>query len=110
MLVSSLEIASSGKCHVLHLGSRNREYEYSMNGQVLEAVDSEKDVGILVHKSLKPSLQCAKASARANQFLGQLAWAVGYRDNDTFLKLYFLYVPPNLEYAIPLAVTRQRSS
>ena len=46
---------NSGKCHVLHLGSRNREREYTMGGQVLETVDSEKDVGILVHKSLKPS-------------------------------------------------------
>ena len=63
-------------------------------------MDREKDVGILVHKSLKPSLQCAKASARANQILGQLARAVGYRDKDTFLKLYCVYVRPHLEYAI----------
>ena len=91
---------NSGKCHVLHLGSRNKEQDYSMGGQSLEAVESEKDVGVLIHKSLKPSLQCAKAATRANQVLGQLARAVGYRDKDTFLKLYCVYVRPHLEYAI----------
>ena len=89
-----------GKCHVLHLGSRNSKHEYSMGGEILEATDSEKDVGIHVHQSLKPSLQCAKASAKANQVLGQLSRAVGYRDEDTFLKLYCVYVRPHLEYAI----------
>ena len=83
---------NSGKCHVLHLGSRNSKHEYSMGGEILEATDSEKDVGIHVHQSLKPSLQCAKASAKANQVLGQLSRAVGYRDKDTFLKLYCVYV------------------
>lgn len=45
-------------------------------------------------------LQCAKAATRANQVLGQLARAVGYRDKDTFLNLYCVYVRPHLEYAI----------
>ena len=91
---------NSAKCHVLHLGPRNREQEYIMSGEILEAVESEKDVGILIHKTLKPSLQCTKAATRANQVLGQLARAVGYRDKDTFLKLYCVYVRPHLEYAI----------
>ena len=91
---------NSGKCHVLHLGSRNRHQEYTMAGQILEPVESEKDVGILIDKSLKPSQQCLRAATRANQVLGQLARAVGYRDKDTFLKLYCVYVRPHLEYAI----------
>ena len=48
-------------------------------------------MGVLVHQSLKPSLQCAKAAAKANQVLGQLARAVTYRDKQTFLKLYTVY-------------------
>ena len=42
---------NSAKCHVLHLGPRNREQEYSMSGGILEAVESENDVGILTHKT-----------------------------------------------------------
>ena len=88
------------KCHILHLGRRNAMYEYTMEGRVLEAVEFEKDVGVLVHQSLKPSMQCARAAARANGILGQLSRAVCYRDKETFLKLYKVYVRPHLEYAV----------
>ena len=91
---------NGSKCHILHLGARNAEYKYTMGGTALEGVEYEKDVGVLVHKSLKPSMQCAKAAARANGILGQLSRAVTYRDRDTFLKLYKVYVRPHLEYAV----------
>ena len=66
----------------------------------MDAVESEKDVGVMIHQSLKPSLQCAIAAERANQVLGQLSRAVTYRDKLTFLKLYKVYVRPHLEYAV----------
>ena len=91
---------NSKKCHILHLGPRNAKYEYTMEGRVLEGVESEKDVGVIVHQSLKPTMQCAKAAGRANAILGQLSRAVCYRDKDTFLKLYKVYVRPHLEYAV----------
>ena len=47
-----------------------------MGSRVLEAVESEKDVGLAIHKSLKPSFQCARAASKANLVLGQLARAV----------------------------------
>ena len=87
------------KCHILHLGAGNARYEYTMGGTKLEAVEYEKDVGVLVHQSLKPSMQCARAAGRANAILGQLSRAITYRDKDTFLKLYKVYVRPHLEYA-----------
>ena len=64
------------KCKKIHMGRSNTNYEYSMGGRVLEAVESEKDVGVAIHKSLKPSLQCARAASKANLVLGQLARAV----------------------------------
>ena len=80
--------------------AKNREFEYVMGGQVLEKVESEKDVGVMIHQSLKPSLQCAKAAGKANQVLGQLSRSITYRDKQTFLKLYKVYVRPHLEYAV----------
>jgi hypothetical protein len=71
-----------------------------MEGRVLEGVECEKDVGVIVHHSLKPGMQCAKAARRANAILGQLSRAVCYRDKDTILKLYKVYVRPHLEYAV----------
>ena len=91
---------NAGKCHILHLGARNVRHEYTMEGNKLEAVEVEKDVGVLVHQSLKPSMQCARAASRANAILGQLSRAITYRDKATFLKLYKVYVRPHLEYAV----------
>ena len=65
-----------------------------------ETVEFEKDVGVIVHQSLKPGMQCARAAARANAVLGQISRAVSYRDAKTFLKLYKVYVRPHLEYAV----------
>lgn len=48
----------------------------AMGSRVLEAVESEKDVGLAIHKSLKPSFQCARAASKSNLVLGQLARAV----------------------------------
>ena len=55
---------------------------------------------MLVHQSLKPSLQCSRAAEKADQVLGQLSRAVTYRDKQTFLKLYRVYVRPNLKYVV----------
>ena len=66
----------------------------------METVESEKDVGVMVHQSLKPSLQCTRVAEKANQVLGQLSRGIAYRDKQTFLKLYKVYVRPHLEYAV----------
>ena len=88
------------KCHILHLGAKNAEFKYSMGGRELDSVDSEKDLGVIIHKTLKPSLQCVKAAARANMVLGQMGRAITYRDKVTFIRLYCVYVRPHLEYAV----------
>jgi hypothetical protein len=94
---------NAGKCHLLHLCRGNAKYEYTIEGWVLEAVEFEKDVGVLVHQSLKPSMQSAKNAARANGILGQLSRAVCYHDKDTFMKLYKVYVrPPELGFGLRL--------
>ena len=83
---------------MLHFGNGNQRFEYVMGGQVLETVESEKDVGVMVHQS--PSLQCTRAADKANQVLVQLSRRITYRDKQKFLKLYKVYVRPHLEYAV----------
>ena len=84
------------KCKVLHVGARNPRYKYKMLNQELSEVSEEKDVGVLVHKSLKPSLHCLEASKKANQMLGQICRSFHYRDRKVFLDLYKRYVRPTL--------------
>ena len=88
------------KCKVIHAGARNMGYSYTMGGRELEEVDFEKDVGVIIQKNLRPSLQCARAAKKANSVLGQLSRAVTYRDRETFMSLFTTYVRQHLEYAV----------
>ena len=92
---------NTSKCKVMHLGRRgNPDHVYMMGDTPLESTSAEKDIGVMVHDSLKPSLHCAKAAAKANAVLGQISRAVMYRDSNTFVRLYIVYVRPILEYCI----------
>jgi hypothetical protein len=85
----------------MHIGRNNPQYEYYMNGTKLSVVDEEKDVGVLIHKSLKPARQCERAAATATGVLMQLAKCFHYRDRYIFLQLYKQYVRPHLEFSTP---------
>ena len=92
---------NTSKCKVMHLGrTGNPGNVYMMGGSVLESTKAEKDIGVMVQDSLKPSLHCSKAAAKANAVLGQISRAVLYRDSNTFIRLYIVYVRPVLEYCI----------
>ena len=87
------------KCHVIHAGKRNPSFVYSWGEGDLQATESEKDVGVMICASLKPSVQCARAAKKGNMVLGQLARGVTYRDRSTFIRLYKAFVLPHLSYA-----------
>ena len=72
-----------------------------MEGTQLEVVEEEKDIGVIVHRSLKPSRQCKKAAGIVTAVLRQLARNFHYRDKNTFKNLYVRYVRPHLEFATP---------
>jgi len=50
----------------------NKEVEYILGNQRLHAVEGERDLGVIIDKSLKSTKQCAKASAAANAVLGMI--------------------------------------
>ena len=96
---------NASKCKVIHFGKKNPGYSYTMGGfapagVVLGAVEDEKDVGVMVSNTLKPSLQCAKAAKKANQVLGQMVRTFHYRDRQTWIKLYKTFVRCHLEYSV----------
>ena len=71
-----------------------------MEGSELLAVQSEKDLGIMIDSSAKPSLQCTKAAKKGNQVLGQLLRSFKARDKVVLTQLYKVFVRPHLEYAV----------
>ena len=89
------------KCKIMHVGRNNPGYEYHMAGTKLSTVEEEKDIGVTVQASLKPSKHCKKVAATANAVLRQLAKNFHYRDRHVFKKLYVQYVRPHVEFASP---------
>ena len=61
------------KCEVMHIGRNNPESVYSMDGHQLEVSEVERDIGVMMTSSLKPSAQCAKAARTAQAVLGQIS-------------------------------------
>ena len=97
MILSAFNVS---KCKVMHIGRTNPKSTYTMKGVNLTPTDSERDIGVKVHNSLRPSLQCSEAAQRGNAVLGQILRAFHYRDRNTFIQLYKQYVRPHLEFAI----------
>ena len=54
------------KCKVLHIGHNNAYCDYSMNGEILQSVTEETDLGTIVSNDLKVS-NGAKIRTRYNQ-------------------------------------------
>ena len=92
------------KCKVLHLGQSNHNLHYSMNGVTLVSVEDERDLGVNISNSLKPSKQCAMAAARANRILGLIRRNLNCLGRKVVLNLYMQHVRPHLEYAILVSI------
>ena len=60
------------KCKILHFGRKNPKYEYFMRDTKLEEATEEKDLGVWISTTLKPSKQCEAAAKTANFTLGQI--------------------------------------
>src|SRR6218665_245193 len=88
------------KCSVMHMRKRNQELSYEMGGRVLKVSEEERDLGVIMHRSAKPSRRCAEASKKANSTLGMIRRTIVTRDKDTILRLYKSLVRPQLEYCI----------
>ena len=82
------------------MGKDNPRRDCYMDGKKLTKTEEEKDLGVIIHQSLKPAAQIAKMVKKANLVLGQLLRAFTYRDKVHFLRLYQVYIRCHLEYAI----------
>ena len=88
------------KCSVIHFGQQNRKYEYTMNNQVVSSNSSQRDLGVILSETSKPSIQCATAAKKANQVLGRITKAFTCYKKDTMLLIYKAFVRPHLEHAV----------
>ena len=88
------------KCKTMHIGSKNPEVKYTMDGVVLEAIDQEKDLGVYIPNNCKPSAQCSKADQKAMNSLRVIRRTFKFIDKGSFAVLYKTYIRPHLEYCV----------
>ena len=92
----------------MHLGKDNRNFSYEMEGSLLEAVGEEKDLGVVVNRTMKFSKQCLETRNRANRTLGFININVSYESKEVVCSLYNAYVRPHLEHCIQAWSTHYR--
>ena len=69
-----------------------------MNGQKLEHIKEEKDLGVIVDSELKFHKQTSAAIKKANSRLGLIKKSFAVLDRNTLPLLYSSLVRPHLEY------------
>ena len=95
-----LMLFNTDKCKVMHLCNKNLCVKYDLGGCELESILEEKDLGILITKDLKVSLQCSRVAKTANTVLGMTRRTFTCKDEQTIIQLYKSLVRPHLEYCV----------
>ena len=93
------------KCRVMHCGMHNPGAVYYMklkDGSIheLEATNNEKDLGVYIDSSLKPSFNCSKAANKAMSALKLLRLTFCRLTKTNFKFLYNMYIRPHLEHCV----------
>jgi ribonuclease P/MRP protein subunit RPP40 len=91
---------NADKSKVIHFGFNNRHEDYYLQSNKLCDVKEERDLGVMIHNSLKSSKQCVKAANAANATLGMIKRTFMCKDKDIILKLYKSVVRPKLEFCV----------
>jgi len=88
------------KSKIIHFGFNNNESCYVLGTSTLCTVDEERDLEIIIDKTLKSSKQCAKAAGAANAVLGMIKRTFLCKSKDLISQLYKSLTRPKLEYCI----------
>lgn len=87
------------KCSVLHIGKENPRKKYTIQGNALISVKTQRDLGVVITEDLKWEAHIITIVKRANSLLYTINKAFSHITPELFLKIYKTYVRPMLEYA-----------
>jgi len=74
--------------------------DYLLGDVNIKSGKEEKDLGIIIHQTLKSSQQCVAAANSANKTFGMINRTFVNKDCITMLRLYQSLVRPKLEYCV----------
>ena len=88
------------KCSVIHLGKNNEKNQYCLENVKLKCSSKERDLGVVVDKTMKFSEQVNSAVGKANATLGMIKRNITCKSKNIVTKLYKALVRPKLEYCV----------
>ena len=88
------------KCCIMQFGHNNLHTTYTLDGQQLKNVSTQKDLGVIITNNKSPSDQCAQAAKKGNQVLGRIRRSFSCYTKEVMLQIYKVFVRPHLEYAV----------
>jgi hypothetical protein len=93
---------NTSKCSLIQLKSSSdrSSHAYYLNGALLPAVNNEKDLGVIIQDTLKPSSQCIRASTKAMAVMRRIKRAFPSLTPELFKKIYGPFVRSHLEYSV----------
>ena len=91
------------KCKVMHIRfNDNPNFNYSIDGIVLEESVQEKDLGVITHSSLLWNEQIKASIAKANKMICWIVRNLIIREKSVMLAIYKALIRPHLEYCVQL--------
>ena len=83
---------NSEKCKILHLDrNENPSNEYTIHGDILETIESEKDLGLVVSSNFKWDEQIKSSIAKANKTIAWVSRNIICKDQGVMLLIYKSY-------------------
>ena len=79
---------STDKSKIIHFGFNNNESSYVLGTSTLCMVDEDRDLGVIIDKTLKSSKQCSKVADAANAVLGMIKRTFLCKRKELILQLY----------------------
>ena len=76
------------KCSVMHLGKSNTKNQYKIGSDNLKSSDKERDLGVIVDKTMKFSEQVNSAVCKANATLGMIRRSITCKNKYIVTRLY----------------------
>ena len=84
----------------MHIGKENPGLSYSINGEVISTVETEKDIGFWISNDLSTSTHVHKARGKAMAEIHRIKRNFSYIDKRAFCVLYNQRIRPHLDYGM----------
>ena len=88
------------KCEVMHFGRNNVERSYVIKGRQIRSIETQRDLGVQVHKSMKVATQVENVVRKAYRMLAFIGRGIEFKSCRLMLQLYRTLVRPHLEYCV----------